>query len=134
MSKVLNKAFWNLSCIRMVGNTGFRLEIRNKYILYWYVQIFALKIVKGKVIKLIREVNILILFINMDIRMFHFKHCQVTYIKHKQGAKINLIRSAHPSCSVIITVGIYIIPDYWILFTGLHLFKKCIPFFYINLN
>lgn len=53
---------------------GFRLEIRSKYILDGYVQISALKIFKSKVIKLIREVNIFILFIYMDIRIFNFKH------------------------------------------------------------
>lgn len=91
---------------------GFRIEIRSKYILYGYVQISVLKIFKGKIIKLIREVYILILLIHMDIRIFHFKHLPVPYIKHTQGAKISLISRGHPSCPVTTTAVTYIMLDY----------------------
>lgn len=74
-------------------------EIRSKYILYGYVQISALKIFK--VIHLIRKVNALILFIYMDLRIFNFNHCPVTYIKHKPVSKITLISGRHPSSPVI---------------------------------
>lgn len=70
---------------------GFRIEIRSKYVLYGYVQISTFRVFKGKTLKLIREVYFLISLIHMDIRIFHFKHFQITYIKHTQGAKISLI-------------------------------------------
>lgn len=58
------------------------LETKSKYVLYGHVQISALKIFEDKVIHPNRKVNVLILFICMDLRIFHFNNCPVTYIKH----------------------------------------------------
>lgn len=78
------------------------LETKSKYILYGYIQISALKIFEDKVIHLNRKVNVMIFFIYMDLRIFHFNHCPVTYMKHTLVSKITLISRSYPSCPVII--------------------------------
>lgn len=78
------------------------LEIKSKYILYGYVQISASKIFEDKVTYLNRKVNALTLLIYIDLTIFNFNHCPVTYMKHIPISKITLISRSHRSCPVII--------------------------------
>lgn len=74
--KLLNQTYpWNYLSEHYCCN-----QIKNKYILYGYLQISALKISEDKVIHLNRKVNVLILFIYMGLRIFNFNLCLVTYI------------------------------------------------------
>lgn len=86
------------------------LETKSNYVLHGYVQISALKILEDKFIHLNRKVNVLILFMYMDLRLFHFNHCPITYKKHTPVSKIILICINHPSCPLII-VRIHIMTD-----------------------